>query len=51
MPIPDRIERAIDLGQPPERVWEALTSASGLGSWFGDRKELAELAGYLHVAA
>jgi uncharacterized protein YndB with AHSA1/START domain len=27
MPIPDRIERTIDLGQPPQRVWEALTSA------------------------
>jgi len=37
MPIPDRIERTIDLAQPPQRVWEALTSAAGLGSWFGDR--------------
>jgi uncharacterized protein YndB with AHSA1/START domain len=36
MPIPDRIERTIDLAQPPERVWEALTSAEGLGGWFGD---------------
>jgi len=36
VPIPDRIERTIDLGQPPERVWDALTSAEGLGSWFGD---------------
>lgn len=37
MPIPDRIERTVDLAQPPERVWEALTSADGLGGWFGDR--------------
>jgi hypothetical protein len=26
VPIPDRIERTIDLAQPPQRVWEALTS-------------------------
>ena len=37
MPIPDRIERTIDLAQPPQRVWEALTSAEGLGGWFGYR--------------
>jgi uncharacterized protein YndB with AHSA1/START domain len=37
MPIPDRIERTIDLVQPPQRVWEALTSAEGLGGWFGNR--------------
>ena len=37
MPIPDRIERTIDLAQPPQRVWEALTSAEGLGGWFGNR--------------
>jgi uncharacterized protein YndB with AHSA1/START domain len=36
MPIPDRIERTIDLRQPPLRVWEALTSAEGLGGWFGN---------------
>jgi uncharacterized protein YndB with AHSA1/START domain len=37
MPIPDRIERTIELAQPRERVWEALTSAEGLGGWFGNR--------------
>ena len=37
MPIPDRIERTIDLAQPPQRVWDALTSAEGLGAWFGHR--------------
>jgi hypothetical protein len=36
MPIPDRIEHTIELAQPPERVWTALTTAEGLGSWFGD---------------
>lgn len=48
MPIPDRIERTIELAQPPQRVWEALTSAEGLGSWPGD-KELGELAGLQRV--
>ena len=35
MPIPDRIERTIDLAQPPQRVWEALTATLGLAaaSW------------------
>jgi uncharacterized protein YndB with AHSA1/START domain len=37
MPIPDRIERTIELAHPPQRVWEALTTAGGLGGWFGDR--------------
>ena len=37
MPISDAIERTIDLAQPPQRVWEALTSAEGLGGWSGDR--------------
>jgi uncharacterized protein YndB with AHSA1/START domain len=37
MPIPDRIERTIELTQPPQRVWDALTSPEGLGGWFGDR--------------
>src|SRR5260370_22531824 len=37
MPIPDRIERTIELTPPPTQVWDALTSAEGLGGWFGDR--------------
>ena len=37
MPIPDRIERTIELAQSPAQVWDALTSAEGLGGWFGDR--------------
>jgi uncharacterized protein YndB with AHSA1/START domain len=34
--FPDRIERTIEVAQPPERVWAALTTAEGLGSWFGN---------------
>src|SRR5262249_44717603 len=31
------IERTVELAHPPQRVWDALTSAEGLGGWFGDR--------------
>jgi uncharacterized protein YndB with AHSA1/START domain len=37
MAFPDRIERTIELAHPPERVWAALTTADGLGTWFGNR--------------
>lgn len=37
MSFPDRIERTLQLPHPPERVWEALTTAEGLGTWFGHR--------------
>ena len=40
MTFPDRIERTLQLGQPPERVWAALTTAEGLGTWFGNRAEV-----------
>jgi uncharacterized protein YndB with AHSA1/START domain len=36
MAFPDRIERTVELAHPPERVWVALTTAEGLGAWFGD---------------
>lgn len=36
MGFPDRIARTIELTQAPSRVWEALTTAEGLGAWFGD---------------
>ena len=36
MGFPDRIERTVELDHPPEKVWAALTTAEGLGSWFGD---------------
>jgi uncharacterized protein YndB with AHSA1/START domain len=36
MGFPDRIERTVEVAHPPGRVWEALTTAEGLGTWFGD---------------
>ena len=36
MAFPDRIERTVELAYPPARVWAALTTAEGLGAWFGD---------------
>jgi uncharacterized protein YndB with AHSA1/START domain len=40
MTFPDRIERTVQLAQPPERVWAALTTAEGLGTWFGHSAEV-----------
>jgi uncharacterized protein YndB with AHSA1/START domain len=40
MAFPDRIERSVELAHPPERVWAALTTAEGLGTWFGHRAEI-----------
>jgi uncharacterized protein YndB with AHSA1/START domain len=40
MTFPDRIERTVELAHPPERVWAALTTAEGLGTWFGNRAEV-----------
>jgi uncharacterized protein YndB with AHSA1/START domain len=40
MGFPDRIERTLQLTQSPERVWQALTTAEGLGTWFGNRAEV-----------
>jgi uncharacterized protein YndB with AHSA1/START domain len=36
MGFPDRIERTVVVAHPPARVWAALTTAEGLGAWFGD---------------
>ena len=36
MAFPDRIERTVELAHPPGKVWAALTTAEGLGAWFGD---------------
>jgi uncharacterized protein YndB with AHSA1/START domain len=36
MGFPDRIERTVELAQPPDMAWAALTTAEGLGAWFGD---------------
>jgi uncharacterized protein YndB with AHSA1/START domain len=35
MGFPDRIERTMELAHPPDQVWAALTTAEGLGAWFG----------------
>ena len=37
MGFPDRVERTVELAHPREAVWAALTTAEGLGTWFGDR--------------
>jgi uncharacterized protein YndB with AHSA1/START domain len=36
MGFPDRIERTVELAHPPVKVWAALTTAEGLGTWFGN---------------
>jgi uncharacterized protein YndB with AHSA1/START domain len=40
MAFPDRIERTLQLAQPIETVWAALTTAEGLGTWFGNSAEV-----------
>ena len=40
MTFPDRIERTLQLPQAPAKVWAALTTAEGLGTWFGNRAEV-----------
>ena len=35
--FPDRIERTVQIAHPPGKVWAALTTAEGLGGWFGDQ--------------
>lgn len=40
MAFPDRIERTLELGHSPEKVWAALTTAEGLGTWFGHEAEV-----------
>src|SRR6201987_400834 len=36
MAFPDRIERTVEITHPPAKVWAALTTAEGLGAWFGN---------------
>lgn len=35
MGFPDRIERVVEISQPPDAVWAAITTAEGLAAWFG----------------
>jgi uncharacterized protein YndB with AHSA1/START domain len=37
MGFPDQIERTIEVPHPPAKVWAAITTAEGLGGWFGDK--------------
>src|SRR3954452_22876570 len=37
MAFPDRIERTVEIAHPRAAVWAALTTAEGLGAWFGNR--------------
>jgi uncharacterized protein YndB with AHSA1/START domain len=40
MGFPDRIERTVRIDRPLERVWAAITTAEGLGTWFGNSAEI-----------
>lgn len=40
MGFPDRIERSVRIDRPLERVWTAITTAEGLGTWFGHSAEV-----------
>jgi uncharacterized protein YndB with AHSA1/START domain len=40
MSFPDRIERTLQIAHPPGRVWTALTTAEGLGAWFGNEASI-----------
>jgi uncharacterized protein YndB with AHSA1/START domain len=40
MGFPDRIERTIEIAHPRPKVWAALTTAEGLGTWFGQAAKI-----------
>ncbi|RSN61215.1 ATPase [Amycolatopsis sp. WAC 04182] len=40
MGFPDRIERTVEIAHPPAKVWTALTTAEGLGTWFGNQASI-----------
>jgi uncharacterized protein YndB with AHSA1/START domain len=40
MAFPDRIERTVEVAHPPAKVWAALTTAEGLGTWFGNEAKI-----------
>lgn len=43
MGFPDRVERTVELAHPREAVWAALTTAEGLGTWFGNESASIDL--------
>ena len=51
MGFPDRIERTVEIAHPPAKVWAALTTADGLGTWFGNEATIdLRPGGSAHVA-
>src|ERR687884_36717 len=38
--FPDRIERTLQFTHSQDRVWDAITTAKGLGTWFGNSAEV-----------
>ncbi|MGK4591029.1 SRPBCC domain-containing protein [Amycolatopsis sp. w19] len=40
MGFPDRIERTVEIAHSPAKVWAALTTAEGLGTWFGNQASI-----------
>jgi uncharacterized protein YndB with AHSA1/START domain len=40
MAFPDRIERTVEVAHAPRKVWAALTTAEGLGTWFGNEAKI-----------
>jgi len=38
--VEDRIEREIVIAAPQQRVWEIITQAEHVGTWFGDSAEV-----------
>ena len=38
--VQDRIEREVVVAASPERVWEIITQAKHVGTWFGDSAEI-----------
>jgi uncharacterized protein YndB with AHSA1/START domain len=36
MGFPDAIVRTVEIAHPPAKVWAAITTAEGLGTWFGN---------------
>ncbi|MEV0797793.1 SRPBCC domain-containing protein [Kribbella sp. NPDC050281] len=40
MGFPDQIARTVELAHPPAKVWAALTTAEGLGTWFGHQAKI-----------
>lgn len=40
MGFPDRIERVVEIAHSPAKVWAAITTAEGLGTWFGNDAEI-----------